>query len=96
MVDTIEGMGADWLSEFKFIPILSEEPADSSWRGRRGLVTETLAELLRADPALIRSAQAYMCGPPPMIDSAVSVLVEAGLDIGDIHYDKFTDSLPLS
>ncbi len=91
MLDAIEGMGADWLSDFKFIPVLSEEPLDSSWRGRRGLVTKALAELLGADPEIVRSAQSYMCGPPPMIDSAVSVLVKAGVDIGDIHYDKFTD-----
>lgn len=92
MLDAIEGMGADWLSDFTFIPVLSDEPTESSWPGRRGLVTETLAELLDADSGIARGAQAYMCGPPPMIDSAVSALVKAGLDIGDIHYDKFTDA----
>jgi len=32
-----------------------------------------------------------LCGPPPMIDTAISVLNTAGVTSGEIFYDKFTD-----
>lgn len=69
-----------------FIPVLSCEPADSSWPGERGLVTETMRRRL---PDAF-GAEAYLCGPPPMIDAAIELLVRLGVDRPDIHYDKFT------
>jgi p-cymene monooxygenase electron transfer component len=93
-LDAIEGMKADWLGEFDFLPVLSDDPVGSDWTGRRGLVTDILRGSLTADPDLARRGQAYMCGPPPMIDAAVSNLVRAGMDLGDIHYDKFTNTVP--
>jgi p-cymene monooxygenase electron transfer component len=95
-LDAIEGMKEDWLGEFDFLPVLSEEPVDSDWGGHRGLVTDSLRALLSAEPYLARRGQAYMCGPPPMIDTAVSNLVQAGMEVGDVHYDKFTDAPPAS
>jgi len=71
---------------FSFIPILSDESDGSDWRGARGLVSETLA----ADIGDAFGAEAYLCGPPPMIDAAIAILLDAGLDEADIHYDKFT------
>jgi NAD(P)H-flavin reductase len=71
---------------FSFIPVLSCEPGDSSWPGERGLVTETMSR--RVSDAF--GAEAYLCGPPPMIDAAIELLVRLGVDRPDIHYDKFT------
>jgi len=82
---------ADWQSAhsgFSFTPVLSHEPAGSSWRGERGLVTETLAKQI-GDAF---GAEAYLCGPPLMIDAAIEILSSAGLSDADIHYDKFTPS----
>lgn len=94
-VEEIEQLAREWLADFRFVPVLSAEPEASAWPGRRGLVTEALSALL---PAVVESspmpAQAYMCGPPPMIDQAISVLTAGGVDIGCIHYDKFTDARP--
>ena len=36
--------------------------------------------------------QGYLCGPPGMIDAGVAALVTAGVGLGEIHYDKFTDA----
>src|SRR5690606_27670911 len=33
-----------WLTRLRFIPVLSEEPAESGWTGLRGMVTEHLGE----------------------------------------------------
>ena len=71
---------------FSFMPVLSDEPDASDWTGRRGLVTEALA--VEIGDAF--GAEAYLCGPPAMIDAAIEVLLAAGLDDGDICFDKFT------
>ena len=72
----------------RFLPILSEEPEDSDWTGLRGLVTEHIAtqSLGWAD------TQAYLCGPPPMIDAAIEVLKKLDVSEENIHFDKFLDA----
>jgi propane monooxygenase reductase subunit len=43
--------------------------------------------------AEIADHDAYLCGPPPMIDAALDVLNAFGLEERrTIHYDKFTAS----
>ena len=71
---------------FEFVPALSDEPANSPWTGERGLVTDVIAR--HVTDAF--GAEAYLCGPPPMIDAAVALLLRLGVDRADIHYDKFT------
>ena len=70
----------------EFIPVLSDEPADSDWDGERGLVTEAIARRFHDG----FGAEAYLCGPPPMIDAAIALLERTGIDSDDVHYDKFT------
>ena len=41
--------------------------------------------------ARIRDYHVYMCGPPPMIDSAEKIVRQAGADPANIHFDKFFD-----
>lgn len=73
---------------FEFVPILSEEDPSSDWSGLRGMVTEHIDSL---DIGLNES-EAYLCGPPPMIDSAIEVLTEAGMKDNQIFFDKFLDA----
>lgn len=70
----------------EFIPVLSDEPADSGWKGERGLVTETIKRRFHDG----FGAEAYLCGPPPMIDAAIALLEGVGIDRCDMHFDKFT------
>lgn len=84
-VDAVAALRARWPAPFDFIPVLSEEPADSAWSGRRGWVTEAIPAALPAD------AQGYLCGPPPMIDAAIAVLATRGIGPDAIHFDKFSD-----
>ncbi|WP_423372365.1 2Fe-2S iron-sulfur cluster-binding protein [Burkholderia sp. LMG 32019] len=83
-LDTIADLARRWRDRFDFLPILSEEPDDSSWRGARGWVTDGIAADLPAD------AHAYLCGPPRMIDAATDVLTARGLAREHIHADRFT------
>lgn len=80
----ITAIAAQWPSEFRFIPVLSQAAADAAWSGARGLVTEQLTGLLPT------SAHAYLCGPPAMIDSCVVILRQHGVAREHIHADRFT------
>ena len=72
---------------FRFVPALSMATAEDEWEGETGLITEVLERQLEGYHG---STQAYLCGPPPMIDAAIPVLVSKGISEDRIFYDKFT------
>jgi p-cymene methyl-monooxygenase electron transfer component len=84
--EEIAAIRSKWTGGFDHWPILSEEDADGH---RHGMVTTFIPEALAK---LGSGAQAYLCGPPPMIDAGIHALSEAGIGLGDVHYDKFTDA----
>ena len=71
-------------AEFRFVPALSEP--DDDWDGETGLITDVVMRL-EGD---LSGTEAYLAGPPPMIDAAIPVLMRKGVDEDDIFYDKFT------
>lgn len=73
-------------ADFGYAIALSEEPHGSAWDGPRGTVTELLAETVHDG----FGAEAFLCGPPPMIDAAMPILAEIGLEPDDIHADRFS------
>ncbi|MDQ6643909.1 MAG: FAD-binding oxidoreductase [Chloroflexota bacterium] len=75
------------LPDFRFIPALSMATAEDAWEGETGLITEVLDRNLNADQT---HTQAYLCGPPPMIDATIPVLVRKGISEDRIFFDKFT------
>jgi len=83
-LDDIEAIARRWRGAFRFVPVLSAADDDASWSGARGLVTEHLPSRLPD------GAHAYLCGPPAMIDGAVALLGERGVDRANIHCDRFT------
>lgn len=83
-LDTIQKLSEQWADDFKFVPVLSEEPEGSTWQGKRGLVTACLADYLAEE------AHAYLCGPPAMIDAVTHMLLQAGVSKDCIHADRFT------
>ena len=88
MLDVIEALRREWPVRFEFVPVLSGEPADSNWAGRRGFIADQLADVLGAT---IATQQAYLCGPPAMVDTCADALVAAGVPAGEIHADRFLD-----
>jgi propane monooxygenase reductase subunit len=72
------------LPGFRFVPALS----DAEWEGETGLITDVV-DRLELDLAEV---DAYLCGPPPMVDAAQELLMSRGLDEARIHFDKFTTS----
>ncbi len=90
----IEQIGRQWNENhrFEFVPVLSAELENSAWSGARGYVTDYLQENYIASGKLdVKQCEAYMCGPPPMIDASIQLLTEAGL-LENIFYDKFLDA----
>ncbi|MNN18936.1 Phenol hydroxylase P5 protein [compost metagenome] len=75
---------------FRYVPALSDEPADSGWDGARGYVHDVLHQLYAVDGgADFRGHKAYLCGPPPMIEACIRTLMQGRLFEADIHTEKF-------
>jgi propane monooxygenase reductase subunit len=74
------------LPDFRYIPALSEPGDDSGWDGETGLITD----VLRSRERDLSGADAYVCGPPPMVDAAIAALTGLGVGTARIFYDKFT------
>lgn len=87
-ISDIERIANDWPADFAFRPVLSEETVADM---RHGMVTGEIAPAV-SDLGGTDSLQAYMCGPPPMIDAGVEKLSALGVPLSSIHYDKFTDA----
>ncbi len=80
------------LEDFRFIPALSALEEGDAWAGEQGFVHDVLRAHLK-ELADLETADAYSCGPPPMIDATLPVLQMAGLEPEHIHFDKFTPAL---
>jgi Na+-transporting NADH:ubiquinone oxidoreductase subunit F len=73
-------------SNFNLIYALSDELTDGEqWDGETGFVHLAVDKHLEANI----DRQAFLCGPPPMIDAVMRVLEDKGLAEQDIFYDKF-------
>jgi NAD(P)H-flavin reductase/ferredoxin len=66
---------------------LSDEQPQG-WQGEAGLVTEAL---VRRMPTL-KNYDAYLCGPPGMIEAAIPLLIERGVRERNIYLDAFVPS----
>jgi propane monooxygenase reductase component len=64
------------------VPALSH----AEWDGETGLITDVVD---RSEPDLAE-VDAYLCGPPPMVDAATELLLRRGTPEAHIHFDKFT------
>lgn len=71
--------------DFKVVACVQDAAADANWSGVTGLVTDVLRQTLIDG----FGHEAYLCGPPGMIDAASSLLISLGLDKADIHSDSF-------
>jgi propane monooxygenase reductase subunit len=74
------------LTDFSYVPALSEPAEDDGWDGETGLITE----VVRSRESTLKGVDAYVCGPPPMVDAAIATLTALGVTENQIFYDKFT------
>ncbi|MBL3556359.1 MULTISPECIES: NADH:ubiquinone reductase (Na(+)-transporting) subunit F [Marinobacter] len=71
---------------FTYVPALSDEPEGSEWDGFRGYVHDAARAHFEND---FSGHKAYLCGPPRMIDSCISTLMQGRLYERDIYTEKF-------
>jgi propane monooxygenase reductase component len=67
-----------------FVPALSED--SNGWKGETGLITDVV-DRLEGDCSEV---DAYVCGPPPMVEAAIALLEARGVPEAHIYFDKFT------
>lgn len=58
---------------------------DEQWDGETGFVHLSVDKYLEGN----KDVQAFLCGPPPMIDAVTRILKDKGAREQDIFYDKF-------
>lgn len=70
---------------FSFIPCLANEAEGDGWKGERGIISEIVRR--RVDDAA--ENEAYLCGPPGMIQACILVLAALAMPQEKIFYDAF-------
>ncbi|WP_372788990.1 NADH:ubiquinone reductase (Na(+)-transporting) subunit F [Paraconexibacter sp.] len=91
-LDEIAALG-ERLPDFAFTAVLSDATPDCAWDGPEGFVHEAVGQAF-LDGGLAADVEAYLCGPPPLVDAAIDLLVDGrGLDAQQVHYDKFTTAV---
>jgi len=73
-------------SNFHYIPALNAPEEGDDWQGFTGFVHEAAQSYF---DGRFDGHKAYLCGPPPMIDSAITTLMQGRLFERDIHMERF-------
>lgn len=71
---------------FTYVPALSAVEEGDAWNGFRGFVHDAAKTQFDND---FRGHKAYLCGPPLMIESCISTLMQGCLFERDIYTEKF-------
>lgn len=89
----LQDLVARWQAEhanFRYVPVLSDLPADDPWPGRRGFVHEALL----ADHPDLTGYEVYACGSTRMVEAAVPDFLAHGLGEQFCFSDAFQPTAP--
>jgi Na+-transporting NADH:ubiquinone oxidoreductase subunit NqrF len=70
---------------FRFIPALSEHNPSDPWEGEQGYIADVVKRTINN----MENMDAFLCGPPIMIETTIDVLSKGGVKGSDIFYDEF-------
>lgn len=85
---------AEQYPDFSYTPVLSEQKSEDQWLGASGWVHEAVVDNMPSSG--LSAFEAYVCGPPPMVDAAKASLLAAGLGEQNFFSDAFDfQSLPV-
>jgi phenol hydroxylase P5 protein len=73
-------------AHFHYLPVLSAPEPEDDWQGFAGYVHDAARQHF---DNRFSGHKAYLCGPPPMIDAAISTLMQGRLFERDIHMERF-------
>lgn len=71
---------------FTYVAALSEKLDCDEWMGEEGFIHEAAERYFSGSFA---GHQAYLCGPPPMIEASIKALMKGRLFENDIYCEKF-------
>ena len=79
------------LPNFRYVPALSEADVDDHWDGETGFVTD----VVKRHATDLTGAHAYVCGPPPMVEAALPLLEQLGVEreadlLRQVHHHRGT------
>lgn len=83
--ELFEGLDKEF-ENFHYVPALNEPEDADNWQGFTGFVHEAAVNYFDGK---FSDNKAYLCGPPPMIDAAISALMQGRLFERDIHMERF-------
>ena len=70
---------------FRFITALSDMDPDDEWNGETGFIHKVVEKTYEQ----CEQMEAYLCGPPVMVDAVIEVLKGKGMPEDNIFCDKF-------
>ena len=73
-------------ANFHYIPALNAPEDGDNWEGFTGFVHDAVKDYFNGK---FEGHKAYLCGPPPMIDAAITTLMQGRLFERDIHMERF-------
>ena len=79
----------EYNSNFSFHVALSEPKQSANWNGRIGNIHEYLFDNYLASHEQPGEIEYYLCGPPVMIEAALSMLKNLGVSNDMISFDEF-------
>jgi propane monooxygenase reductase subunit len=92
-LDQIAAITAE-MPGLRFVPALSQLDDGATWDGERGYIHDVVGRQLQAAAGTLSGEiEAYVCGPPPMIDAVLPVLERNRVKADRIHVDRFTQAV---
>ena len=61
------------------------EEAGHAWNGETGRVTDAIARRMGS----LRGYDAYVCGPPPIVEAVRELVVRLGVREANVYFDAF-------
>jgi Na+-transporting NADH:ubiquinone oxidoreductase subunit F len=74
---------------FSFHVALSDPQPEDNWQGKTGFIHLVLLDHYLKDHPAPEDIQYYMCGPPMMTQSVITMLEDLGVENDNIHFDDF-------
>jgi NAD(P)H-flavin reductase/ferredoxin len=81
-IDRLKGL-CDLSAQAEFVPVVEE--AGHAWNGETGRVTDAIARRM----GNLRGYDAYVCGPPPMVEAVRELVVRLGVREANVYFDAF-------
>jgi NAD(P)H-flavin reductase/ferredoxin len=72
-------------SNFHFVPALSNQDPAEDWDGETGFIADVIGRKLND----MKNMDAYLCGPPIMIETTCDALYKGGIKGNNISFDEF-------